>query len=413
MRRLFIVILSGIFVSCGLSQNPLEKYPASVQNAKPPATKPEVPEAMPSDALRLSAPDVVSFVETVESQFDLSGRVLIPDYKWRIEIMNLIDFPGAKFDPAKGVFKWLPPKGIVIEGFLAERELHVRLVAESDSKLPLVRLKSIKVFVQRQAGVPVVQSITTGNDVFREGGSYDFEVVVSDPDAGVTEDSAPQVLLLNPPNVFPKIKSLSSYVTLLKRRLSSDGKSWIFNYRLNLNGEEVTDSSVQGGFDIQAISRFGSVSSLTPYRAKVFTRLGGLFSNNQAETLWVTAGQPFQYLFLTWDPKFEARLELVSFSGLPPDTQFVCSSAIQGQLRCIANWTPTETQIGSTYNLSYVIRGANSDPSDTQTVTGTFTQRITVVKADEKLPVPKEGNIAAPGDGDADIQLPDYDSEGG
>jgi hypothetical protein len=412
MRSLSILTLSLFLMSCGLSQNPLEKYPNAVQNPKPPATKPEVPEAIPSDALRLNAPDVVTFVETVESQFDLSGRVLIPGYVGRIEIINLADFQGAKFDPATGAFKWLPPKGIVMDGLMTERELLVRLVAESEEKLPLIRLKSIKVLIQRLAGIPVVESVTTNATLFREGESYDFDIVVKDPDAGFVEELAPQVLILTPQNISPKIKSLSGYMTLSKKQLSSDGKSWIFSYRLNLNGEEVTDSSVQGGFDIQAVSRFGGVSAVVPYRAKVFTRLGRMVSNNQRDKMLVPAGQSFQYVFFTWDPKLEAKLELVSYSGLPPNVTFVCSAVSQGQLRCVLNWTPTETQIGSTYNLTYVVRGSNTDSTDTQTVTETFTQRISIVKADEKLP-PVSDERDTPGDGGSDIQLPDYNREEG
>jgi len=406
-----LAILSvGFLSNCGLSQNPLEGFPAPVQNARPPATKPEVPIAVASDALRLNTPSIASFFEGTESQFEIMGRVLLPNYIGRIEVLNLSDFRGATFDIATGLFIWTPPKGIVIDGLMVERELRVRLIAESVGQIPLVRLKSIKIFVQRQAGQPIVDSVSTRANQFREGGSYDFEISVIDPDSGITMETAPRVVILNPPNAFPKIKSLASFMTSLSSRISDDGKSWIFRYRLNLNGEEVTESSIQSGFDVQAISRFGGVSDIIPYRVRVLTRLGSLVSSTLRESLRARAETAFHHVFFTWDFRQEARLELLSHSGLPANATFTCASVAQGQLRCVLNWVPTAAQVGTTVNLSYLVRGSNMDASDTQTVQGTFSQQILVVKADESLKIDEdnEDSRTSPDEGEKDIQLPNF-----
>jgi hypothetical protein len=406
MRNKLVVIIGALLLSqCGLNQNPLESYPDAIQNAKPPATKPVVPEAIPSDALRLNAPDVVSFMEGTEGQFDLSGRVLLPNYSGRIEVLNLSDFKGATFDQATGIFKWTPSKGIVVDGYLADRELRVRLVAEAEGQIALVSVKSIKVLIQRLAVKPIIESISTRATQFREGGSYDFEMVIKDPDSQMTTESASRVLILNPPNTFPKIKSLASYITMLDYRISSDGKSWIYSFRLNLNGEEVTDSSIQAGFDVQVVSRFGVVSEITPYRTKVLTKLGQLVSSAVSETLTVKADSVLKHVFFTWDPKLEARLELVGHLGLPGNAKFSCSSVARGQLRCVLSWVPTEDQVGTTVNFSYTVKGSNMDPLDKETVQSIFSQRILVVKADEKTPV-DGGQEPGDGEGGSDTNKP-------
>lgn len=379
-----VLTLSGVlFLSqCSLSQNPLDEFPAPVQNPKPPSTKPDPVEAVASDALRLSAPDVFSFVELQEGRFDMSNRVLIPEYQGRIDILNLGDFNGAEFDSSSGVFRWTPSKGIVKEGLMTEQELKVRLIAEAPGQVPLVLSRSIKILIHRSAGQPIVESVNFRANSLREGGSYDFDIVVKDPDAGLTPESAPHVTILNPAVGHPKIRSLSSYVTRLNSRLTVDGKSWIYNFRLNLNGEELTNSSVLAGFDIEVRGQFGGLSDTVSFRRHVFTKLGSLVSNNSPTALLARVGQPFQYVFSVWDPRGEARLELLKEPIYPEGAKFVCSSSTTTVFRCELSWVPTEAQVGVVSTLSYSVKGFNQDPADADFVEGRFEQVIRVLDAE-------------------------------
>lgn len=387
-KSMVLILLGGLALgACSLQQNPLAEFPEVIQDAKPPMTKPDIPLALPSDALRIEGVDFFTFQEGVENSFELKTRVLIKDYEVReFEVLNLSEFPGASWDPTSGKFTWKPESGSVAGGWVTQKILRVRMVASSplEKNPPLLSEKQIQIFVQKVSRAPVIQSLELKAKDLREGSTYDFEIRLIDEDAGLDSTQVSDVAFLAPANTFPKVKNLAPFVTFrtIDPVRGSPGH-WLVRYRLNLKGEEITDSSTDAGFDVVALGRWGQRSQVLPFRTKVFTQLPDPVSNMSTNALTFPVGIESLYEFIVWDPKGEGRLSLLRVEQNPTGSQVQCvTGALRSILHCFFKWTPEEAQKGKLFTVRVVIESRNSDGSDPSKLERNLNLRV---KADEKV----------------------------
>src|SRR5688572_28256023 len=123
-KKWFVVFSAGLILAgCGdWRQNPLDRKKGDFGAGKPVPTPIDKAKALPSEAVQIYIPDFQSFEEGVKTEFPITARVFLDDYRAEIVVENLADFPGATFDQNTGVFQWTPPAGFVEseggEGFI-------------------------------------------------------------------------------------------------------------------------------------------------------------------------------------------------------------------------------------------------------------------------------------------------------
>lgn len=148
MRLLGWVGVLALMLSC--QQDPLRSYPESVRQGQPPQTKPEYEKPIPSDSIRIDAPDVMAFVEQETQVFKLGVRVLIDGYSASLSVKNLRNFVGASFNAQTGEFRWSPPRGWVSgqqSYSVSDLALEVVATSKEPKRPPLLAQKIVKVLV--------------------------------------------------------------------------------------------------------------------------------------------------------------------------------------------------------------------------------------------------------------------------
>ncbi|GEM_PF-6453721 len=398
----FFVLL--ILASCGVDQNPLSKYPEAIQNPRPPQSKPQIEEGIKSDALKIDTVDIYSFKESVKGEIQISTRILDPNFKQsKIEILNLADFPEASFDQATGVFSWTPSYGQVLTGFVSERDLIVRLEAspirqnqELDG-VTLINDKSIKILIYKQGREPKISSVSIKADFLREGGNYELEIRVEDPDSLMTDSTSPELIITAPANKYPKIKNLIPYLSLASKKTDKNNKQWVFKYYINLNKEEFTASTDLAGFTIQAQGYLGLKSGEVPFEKTVYTKLSrNILSTVTNQLVSFYGGQSNRHVIYVYDPKQEAQLALSTMHRLPKGAQFKCTFKDVSLLECVLDWLPTPDQYNQVFDFVFVIQAKNPVIDDTENFSVTFLQKYQVF-APPTAPTPTPSQPTGPG----------------
>lgn len=133
IRSVLTLLLATTAISCGKggignpfgSSDPFEGQPDTIRNAEPPAKegeKPTPPADLRDEEITL---EVVSpnsdaeghnVMEGISLDIFLGGKVARPEFKSKVDLENMPDFPGSTFNnPTPGVFSWTPPLGTVTD----------------------------------------------------------------------------------------------------------------------------------------------------------------------------------------------------------------------------------------------------------------------------------------------------------
>lgn len=381
-------LLAASLTACSdMDQNPLAGYGEAIENAAPPSTKPDIPEPLKSEALRIDGPEVYSFLEGVAGSVKFSLRSLDPSYAGSITISNLNAFPGAVFNERTGEFSWTPAQGTVFTGFYQQFSLIVEAYAESAKagSIPLVTQKEVTLIVQKVAKNPVIKSVEVRDPLLREGGTHFIRVLVMDPE-GTNVDSERPRLILNSANT--KV-SLVPFITEYGNRGDLGRREWTIDLKVNLVGAELTDSVVSSFFDLQALNRYGLFSAPVRVTTNVATDFGSIETSLEG-MMEVLKGQKNVMPFSVFDPKGEAKISVKSMRGVPAKAELKCNDSNRASmLKCRLVWTPDQKDTLATHNISMDIEMRNRNSADLKTVVRTVSFQVSTVEAPvDSLPSP-------------------------
>lgn len=404
------MVSAGAFIAgCGnFSQDPLEGKLKPGDELREPGNDTQKPrERVPSDALVIDAPDYINYKEEVDGgPKSITGRVLIPVGRnknpkvgrdFDIEILNLKDFVGAKYDSVKGQFLWTPPKSTVND---LSREMDLNVSLTTRSRPVLQRQKTIKVYITRGESIPEVISIDgLSRQTIKEGDQKLFSITVKDVDASDTEP--PKLLITSPSSTtgpqgkiaqFISVQDASRWDPNPTRDPSVKGQ-WRFKMMLNLYGQELTARSSYFNFDAIAVSRFGKLSAPKTEEVEIRTSvgqptcsLGGIFE--------IPGGVQSVVNFTIQDPKGEGRVTANFSQCATVGAQCKCvqNGWSGSMLNCTMTWTPPQP----TYPTDYWIHAnmVNSNPMDSTTMTAACSGKVRVVRG--PTPVPTVAPTAVP-----------------
>lgn len=388
---LMLAVLAGLMTAgCSLKfeQDPLAGQPDPIREGIPPQQKPDKPQ--PTEKVLVRGPQNASFMEDREDSLQFNVTVLEPGYKLEETFIANIDaFPGATFDPATGIMKWMPPKGTVFDGTYREMRLVIHSIATpSNPERPqLLGQTEVNVIVHRKMSLPEVKSVTntSPNALVREGADTVLNVVIYDPDGGSDVEDGPSLLIF-PPSVV-NTKSLAPYTVVQVSSNDPIKKEWTYRVTIRLNNTEFTSGSDTAGFRLRAVNRFNQSSVDANFSTKVYTKLSNL-NISWVETAELTPGQENVVPFLVFDEKGEAMIDVQLASTLPAGADIRCQAARPGVLSCALRWVPTGTASEQNFAWNLNATGRNADRSDTQTSTRMFTLRVKVKALPAPTPTP-------------------------
>ena len=386
--------MSGLIAcSGGWEQDPLKGANQAILDGQPPSTKPEVPTPVVSEAIRIDSADIVNLQEETETAVEIKARTLMKGYSVKVEIENLANFKGAKFDSASGKFTWTPEKGSVVDVESSTYPLNVLVIAKGSTPkdVDLVRRKTIQLNVFRLFMAPTIESVKDVESSVREGKVDWFEITVKDPDGGLKTDEAPVLQILNP----SFLSSIASYVFIEDVVAGVGNKTWIYKMKIDLKDAEITDSSENFGFRIRAVNRFGRSSAEQELRTKVYTQL------TKMDTSWVsevemTPAQENVYPFLVYDLKREGRITIQT-SNLPTGAKVECPSASVGIISCQFKWNPAYNTGEQKLEFVVTAKSKNTDTSDNQEIVTPFKMKIKVKHVPQPPPPAPPSQPGQPG----------------
>jgi hypothetical protein len=346
------------------------KDPQPVQGTKP----------IQSDAIRIDTVDFYSFLAGQAGEFKINGRVLIPDYEMKLEILNAAEFDGATYDAATGLFKWTPNENLVT-GADTYRDLvmQVQVVATKPGNIVLMGTRNVAVRVNRVLKVPDI--VTAGFDntgiKVREGTTYSLTVMVNDPSAAVDQATWPTLLI----NSVAGSGNLVEYLRLVTRDRQSNGQIR-YVYYLDLTNTELTKSYKSFGLSFKAVSMFNKFSVEKTMTFNVFNKLVA------PQTTWTSnisqrIGTKLNHSFMVLDPKDEGVLSLGNLTGLPAGmAQPVCTTVTTSIKSCVLSWDIPVNDVPRTITMSQTATLASQYPGqDNETSRSNFTYSLTLTAA--------------------------------
>lgn len=365
------------------SQDPFAGKGNPIKNGEEKPSIPIGPKPIVSDALRIRAPDYVSFKELRLDKFNIVGQVLLKDYTFELMLENLSDFPGATFDAATGDVSWMPQKGAAGSDLSMERTLRVKIFAQKPNEPVLMNEKEIKIGVARTFEAPEVVSVQKRADSVREGGHISIEIAVRDADATSMDKTT-----------WPKLqftgvqdqKNVANYVYVSGVELDANGQ-YVFTAYFDLENVEITQSAENVSFAVRAVSRFNLASPDQRVDVKVFTKLSDAIST-WTDYVNVTAGEVLEQQFIIADPKGEGLLALKTFMSLPTDAVAKCSQTSNRKvLACNLTWATPASSSG-TYVGYAGVEMKNADSSDSTIKTQDIPMRMRVLPAPTTTTLP-------------------------
>ena len=410
-----IAMIAGVVTGAtGCQQDPFANKSEQIRNGIPPELQKEPTAAKPrdKDALRIDSLDFYSFKEQIESEFTITGRVLEPKGTFELSVDNLKEFPGAKFDPKTGNFKWTPPRDTTGGEYGRERRLVVRLTSPSlTGGTTEGTTKAILIFVTRAELDPEIISVDDLVRVpTREGEIRKFNVTVRDPDATDVDGGRPRL------NSIPSKRGPSDVSGLVYLQESVDPnpmqdpankQQWIFKMVLDLRvpadqrGRDFTRTQENFKFGLQAISRFGR-NAVRDVDASILTDV------LKPEVSWfdpieAVAGIENVIQFTVYDPYAEGKLSVnfvTRVDQLPGAATSSCKVVSrEGNVLCKISWKPLATTTG---DFAIEFEGLNQSRvfGDTKFTKETFKRMIRVVPGQPVIPpAPPSGPGKPPGPG--------------
>lgn len=383
MKVLIALLTSVLFLtSCEFQQDPLANAPVEVKSNNPPVSKPEAPKACPKEALQVDAPTYVNGRVGEEVKVLVSGRTMIDGLEYEIKVDNMKEFPGAKFDSAKGQFTWVPSKESVIGVPSAVFFLNVSMVTKSTPACQVIisESRSVPILIENEYVAPVIKSITSQR-TYVAGDKYSsvsFEM--EDIDA---IDSSDVKLSFRDCESNSRYSSLGHLVKL--KTIVQDenaGQNFSGTLQLDLSKFEYLHSGSYC-FEMVAESKFGVRSE--PYVHEFEIEAKMLSTRITTETLPdIMLGDTSIYPFSVFDPSGAGQLTLTSVRDLNsmfPGSTIVCSPTAQKwQLNCLATIKTSDPKVtAKAYTIQLVVE--NKSPRTVQKVVTTHSVNVKVVKA--------------------------------
>lgn len=390
MKRVSTLALAGAVTGLMLSgcslqkdlqnwkvQNPFEDKADDIQKGQPPEKPLPKPIIISPDSIRIDAPvDILEFREGVESEIAFSFRILTPGVTGVMRLDGLEEFPGSSFDEKTGKLNWTPPEDFVKKTGENFRHLLLKVVVSTDSGNHLSGDRIFEVVVSRRQFQPVLKKMGTEfNENIVEGTTRDFVVQVEDPESGST--AYPQLLFT------AGAGSYSDGASLISCDLPANDPQnkilWNFKCKVSAYGE-FTGSSKTYGYNVKAVSGFGSLSNVVSGTFRIETSV--------EEAVWSlgdTNSADFEFKrkkanelsFFVSDPKLESSLSVeVSIENLPvdkPENKSVNCESVNGQkaLFCHLKWTaPKKTD--NEYHVSFIVTSKSPEWNSHETATHTF-----------------------------------------
>ena len=380
---LAVLVSSGFLASCGWKENPLDGRGDILKQARPDGSGNEKPGG--SDNAKtfvFDAPNAVNFVEGTKTELTLGVRSTEPGIKKiDLTIANMSDFPGASYDAPSKKFSWTPPFGTVANGASLQTELTLHASG----------LNTVTNIVNRQDQIVVLSIVKNGQDPLvksvnfpafssklREGGVYPFSVTVQDPDKLTDESKAPTVVILPPQG---NLLSLGGFAHFKDRSRDAANFTYTYNYELNLVGVELTDSSKQAGFEVQAYSNFGKKSTTVPWSQTLYTKLATP-SSTWLDTKMLKNNEKNVIPFIVYDPKGECLISLDRNDNVPTGGSVDCTQRLgTGSLECTLTYSPAlpATSLPNYGLISMNLSTFNKDRSDTDVIKTTLKLNYQVV----------------------------------
>ncbi len=382
------MVLCGALTACsGMNQDPLAKKPQALNDVVEKPTLPPVVTPVASDAIRIDTVDFINFDEGQTSEFQISARVLLPDYEFEIEIDNPQDFPGATFDPASGKFSWTP-QGVLVGGELkTDRLLMVRVTAEKPNAAVLMGTKAVRIQINRIFNDPKIVSVLAPTAGIREGSIEYITLKVNDMDA-VSGDQGtwPRLVFSNPAGVENGIAGFMH----VDRVLALPNNDFEFKIGVDLRKSDIVRTSEVFKADFRVASRFNKISDVESFSIRVKNLLG------KAQTTWTEkaeyeGGLKVDNQFMIFEPRGEGDILSVTFKRLPQGARAQCNRKEKWMWSCQLQWLSPASNVTQEIDFEAEVRMTNQDNFfDPQEFTQTFTYRLALRP---KAPFAPEGGI--------------------
>lgn len=384
MKVLLTLLTSVLFLSaCDMQQDPLANASDQVREGHLPDTNKPVPEKpIAQDGLVVDAPERVNARVGSEVQFKVGGRVMIPGVTFKMLILNLADFPGAKFDEAKGEFSWTPPKSLLGSQPNLGMSLKVALATDSSPTHPTVSVRNheVRFIIENTYTKPIVNTIEGNSGTLVAGKSYDMTVTMEDLDAYGKENVSVQVR--DCANTY-YTDSIAHFVEVknIKDVAGTAGK-YTGTVVVNLINADTLAAGTYC-FGLVAVSKHGVASDFYKREVTVEPRLRP--TKMTMEVLPnLTAGESMQVAFSIYDPANFANVRLVAMDDIAtalPGSSLYCKKAYgtSSQLDC-AGLIKTEATT-TAKNLTLNIKVESVSPRSALSATSTHTLRINVKAA--------------------------------
>lgn len=371
------------------NQDPLAGKSDLLNKTKAPAPPVGAPKPQRSDAVLVDVnADTFYFQEGKSGEIAISSRVLLSDYVGTMEIQNMGDFPGAKFDAAAGKFLWTPPVGTVDDA-VAKFELDVFVTANptAASKVSTVysNERRIRIEVSKEFSEPAILKSASPVSI-REDANETFSVIVSDVDGGTDPKDYPRLFIFPPTG---KSRSLAPFLSIVDTKPTANAKEWEFKLRLDLRGTELVNGVKDFGFGLQAVSRFDKYSKLTQYSTRVLNR--PVEPVNTWQTTEFEAEVESTVNFLVMDTRSETKLSLGNTAGMPTGASLTCAGLDPSTLNCAVKWKPDANLAGKMGTLSATIVSMNKDFQDSFSISSYLSLTYKVKPKATIPPLPPPG----------------------
>ncbi|MFN7824773.1 MAG: hypothetical protein ACK5P6_05370 [Pseudobdellovibrionaceae bacterium] len=366
MKNLILLVCAAVIAlaGCSTQQNPFDGNVVGVDPDE--GRKKPTPDPLFSDSLRLdsSSPEL-NFQEGTESTFTLSARSLIPATDALLQIENLLDFPGLKFDTKTLEIKWTP--GLGFAGSDLQRRALLKVSYSVFSTEAQIRIQITKVFpvvVLKKLQQPQVVRVTDlVSQPIREGTLRQFEVVVDDQDS--MTGKVPRLLITtNTSSSYPTAATLVDFTTSQPVQDSTNKARWTFRMQVDAREKELTRDEDQYEFAFIALSSFGIQSNLFPVNVKFRTDVKSpVFTFDNNDQVSVVATERNRLSFSVYDPSAEGKIVVSAgtLAVIPGQHDVTClMSGGNFQVKCDVLLQPDLRAIGQTY--TWTVRATNQSP---------------------------------------------------
>jgi hypothetical protein len=430
--RLILVLIALVgFAGCGpnpFEQDPLKDQPDNIRNGVPPQDRPEKPDARPlcktCVVVEMNNGEPIHFHETQEGRFNVKVTVFRsqlprPIKAFDVVLSNPDKFPGATFalekeipldDPNEQkiaqkeyVFTWTPPQGTTGDETLVNKFLSFNLITNEDRILTEEHRQVA--LVDRSFTVPVIDDMTFEKDgapitSINEGDTGKLTIKVTDTDS--SDEEAPTVKFVKP---SANAHDGSPFAYFNNATRDATTKQWTLVYDLDLVDHEVTRSSQDVTFVVNATSRFGKIS---PTLTKTLTIKNVLkdpvLSIAPDATYTLASGKSIAISFTASDTAQEGEVTATvetDLTTLPGTATMACASPAGKPYvhSCEITWDlPAGVKANPTYTIAIQVINqshAGGFSGEAKKLDQTLTVNITGATPPDPTPVPTPTPVPA------------------